>query len=287
LRNALTIDLESVSHRYMAEERHRSGTGRRVRTEISGKSSDRGEVLQTTREILNALREHDHRITFFIVGEIYDWYPDLVREIRELGHEIAYHTHSHTRIDDASTLASELRKSSEFITTFKPMGFRAPRASITLECLSELAKHGFVYDSSSYGSLSWYAETARIIEVPISTYSLLRNVRTSLPRPLSLKLLMDFEVPFGSGYFISLFSLASPATLGYFINKLNRKGISSVLCLHPWQLCRKQMKPFSNAVLPRLLMLPYDRSCFRAFAYLLRNYKLCTMSELIENTGLL
>ncbi len=239
------------------------------------------------KEILNALREHDHRITFFVVGEIYDGYPDLIWEIRELGHEIAYHSHSHIRIGDVSTLTRELQKSREFVTKFKPTGFRAPRASITSECLNELANHGFTYDSSSYGASSWYVERAKIIEIPISSYNLLRNIKASLPRPLSPKLIMDFEVPFGSGYFISLFSLTSPTILGYFINKLNSEGISSVLCLHPWQLCRKQIKSFSNTLLSQLYMLPYDRSCFRAFTYLLRNYKFCTMSELAENTGLL
>lgn len=271
----------------MTEIRHLSETGRRaVETEESRKLLDGGNVFLSTKSILRMLREHGHTITFFIVGEVHDWYPELIQEIKELGHEVAYHSHTHVPIDGISSLVKDLQESERFIAGFKPVGFRAPRASMTVECLRELARHGFVYDSSSYGSLCEHTKMAGIIEIPISTYRLRPRQGSTFPNPFSARLLGNLEIPFGSGYSVSLFSLVSPSIVSYFIKKCNQRGVPSILCLHPWQLCRRRIRSLSNAVLSRLWMLPYDLSCLRAFKHLLKNHEFCTISELIENMGI-
>lgn len=283
LRNCLTIDLESVSHRYVTETKHLSGVEKRyVETEEGRRLLDGGSLVSSTKRILQALREQGQAVTFFVVGEVYKWYPNLVHELGDSAHELAYHSHTHTPFKTAGALRGELQRSREFIETFKPKGFRAPRALITHECLSELVRFGFTYDSSSYGPFSTARKMSGITEIPISTYAIGKDAYLTLPRPLTFDLLRRLEIPYGSGYFISLLSSASPALVSYFIRKSNAKGIPAILSFHPWQLsCKRARIPVGKRLF-RLAMLPYDVPCDRAFEHILRSHDFCTMQELIE-----
>jgi len=288
LKNCLTIDLESMSHRYVTERSHLSAVERRyLENEEGRRLLDDGSLVSSTRRILQALKKHGHTATFFVVGEVYKWYPDLVRELRDSAHEVAYHSHTHTPFRTARSLKSEVQQSREFIETFKPRGFRAPRAVITHECLDELAKSGFTYDSSSYGPFSTARKMSGIAEIPISTYALWKQPHLTLPRPLTFDLLMRLEIPYGSGYFISLLSLVSPALVSYFIRKSNVNGMPAVLSFHPWQLTRRRLGVPAGKRLYKLGLLPYDLPCDRAFEHLLRSHDFCTMQELIEETRVL
>lgn len=288
MRNCLTIDLESLAHRYLTEKKHLSeASRRRIDAEQDRRYLDGGHTLLSTRRILQTLAEHEQRITFFVVGEIHDWYPDLIEEIREMGHEVAYHTHTHTPIRSATSLKEEIGKSKRLLEKFKPRGFRAPRAIMTRECLRELAGHGFAYDSSSYGPFNALTKVDGIAEIPISTYRLRQGGSLTLPRQLSTRLLRDLEIPFGSGYFISLFSLVSAGVVSRFIKKSNEEGNPSILCLHPWQLHRNAAGSVQRPIPIRLQTLPYDLCCLRSFRHLLLNHRFCPMFELIEEMKIL
>lgn len=247
---------------------------------------DGGSVLLSTRGILQLLRKHGHTATFFVVGEVNDWYPTLIQEIREQGHEVAYHSHTHQPFTNVDSLRKEIERSKDFIECFRPRGFRAPRASITRECLVELGRRGFLYDSSSYGPFNMCRKVESIIEIPISTYNLRRSSTLALPRPLGLSLLRNLEIPFGSGYFVSLFSQVNPAIVSYFIERSNERKLPSVLCLHPWQMSRCEY-PLSRSGLSRLGMLPYDVSSYKALEHLVERHEFCSVSELLEDKGLL
>jgi len=288
LNHVLTIDLEAISHRYLTERNYLPERQRRqVLTEKGRKHLDGESTITWATEILRLLKERDQRATFFVVGEVHDWYPELVREISESGHEIAYHSHTHAEIRNPELLRDEIQKSRRFLDSYRPLGFRAPRAIMPERCLNELAQCGFTYDSSSYGPPGQYRVIGGITEIPISTYSLKRQSRLALPRPLSLRLLTGLEIPFGSGYFISLFSLLDKSLTSRFVSKCSGHGASAVLCLHPWQLFRRRIESFSGSALSRLGFLPYDFCCFRAFEHLLQNHRFCTVSELIEDLGIM
>jgi len=288
LKNCLTIDLESIAHRYLTERKSLSGEIRdRILSEEGRRAIDGGALPRNTRNMLDILSRYGHTATFFIVGELHSWYPELIQEIAERGHEVAYHSHTHQLLQTIDSLRTSIQQSEDFIRSHRPRGFRAPRAKITREFLAELSRQGFVYDSSSYGPLDISQKIDGVIEIPISTHSFLgKKPSLTLPRHLSLDLLLKLEIPFGSGYFISLMSAVSPNLIGYFIEKSNRKGYPSVLCIHPWQLSRETSGKVSSMNLARLGYLPYDISCYRAFEYLVENYRFFSMSELIEDMGI-
>ena len=56
---------------------------------------DDGPSVPYTGQILDILRAHGVKATFFLCGANAERYPELVRRIRDEGHEIGNHTWSH------------------------------------------------------------------------------------------------------------------------------------------------------------------------------------------------
>lgn len=227
MKNILTIDVESWTH-IRKELRRRA----RRRTGEDKSSFDDGFIPYSTGKILERLRRTGNRATFFILGEAYRWYPETIEQIREAGHEIAYHGHDHQLITKPAILEDQLRKSAEFIERFRPRGFRAPRLYLRPEIMPALKDNGFTYSSSSYGPGGFAGVIGGVREFPVSTFPWRKSADAPpLPRPLSPALLAR-EIPFGSGIGAGL--LGNHAS--YFIRRTNRHGIPSVLLLHSWQL---------------------------------------------------
>lgn len=59
---------------------------------------DDGPHPVTTRAILEILRAHDVRATFFLLGHKVEAHPDVVREIQAAGHAIGIHGFEHDRL---------------------------------------------------------------------------------------------------------------------------------------------------------------------------------------------
>ena len=56
---------------------------------LYGSDHPAGEVVAPTRALLDLFDRHGVKVTFFVLGEIARYYPDLVREVADRGHEIA------------------------------------------------------------------------------------------------------------------------------------------------------------------------------------------------------
>ena len=57
------------------------------------------QVIDGIHEILDLLRKKETNATFFVVGELLEFKPDLLDLILDGDHEIAFHTMNHTRLD--------------------------------------------------------------------------------------------------------------------------------------------------------------------------------------------
>lgn len=109
-----------------------------------------------TRDVLRFLGERGIRGTFFIVGEVGEKHPDLVREIAEAGHEVAYHGWEHVPLTkiDPSSFARDLERGRALLEDAAGtavVGFRAPRFSLTPQtewAVELLLEAGFSYSSS-------------------------------------------------------------------------------------------------------------------------------------------
>jgi peptidoglycan/xylan/chitin deacetylase (PgdA/CDA1 family) len=81
--------------------------------------------------VLDLLREHDARATFFVIGQRAREHPDLVKRIVAEGHELGSHTLTHPRLTEISEdeVRSEITgglDAIEEVLDERPRLFRAP-----------------------------------------------------------------------------------------------------------------------------------------------------------------
>lgn len=117
--------------------------------------SDRpqGELTAPTRRILSLFERLEIRATFFILGEVASFYPDLVKEIAARGHEIGCHGFSHVDIDllSPAEFKSELGRAKEVLSGLVAspiLGYRAPNLLVRDWMIPILRELGFRYDVS-------------------------------------------------------------------------------------------------------------------------------------------
>jgi len=227
--NALTVDVEDY---YMV-----SAFSDIVKFEDWHKYESR--VEKNTCKILELFEEQNVKATFFVLGWIARRYPNLVREIHTMGHEIACHGYNHRLIyhltpdqfrEDVHTAKGIL----EDITRTQIIGYRAASYSIvkrTLWALDILIEEGFLYDSSIFPILHdryglpeaqrfphvIQRENGKIKEFPPSTYKILGQ-----------------NIPIAGGGYLRLFPLYITKSL---IKRINVKDSQPVtIYLHPWEV---------------------------------------------------
>ncbi len=132
------------------------------------------------------LNKHDFKCTFFVVGDVAEAYPSLIKEITGEGHEIACHMHRHVPLDKLSRetfkegLESNIR-SLRRAGAANIDGFRAPIFSLmpsTSWAYDVLKELGFSYSSSVLPAKNPFygwkefgkrpKEVQGIVEIPMS-----------------------------------------------------------------------------------------------------------------------
>ena len=246
----------------------------------SKKIKDNGYICDAVLDTLNILENHGVKTTFFIVGEIFAWHPWLIHKIKDMGHEIGFHTYTHRRLFSKADLLDELKMGKTFIEEFDIKGFRAPEAIIKKEYFSILKNWGFTYDSSIYAECKIFEPIEGILEVPISTYPLYKTSKSiQFPRNLTLSLMIR-EIPFGSGYFIGLLG----SNIQWFIKRSNKKNITASLIIHSWQIKEppKIDKTSERNIINRVKMIPYTINRRDAINVLCQQYEFIPMIKLIN-----
>ncbi len=141
--NAMTIDVEDSINLIM-----------RDRFGIDQPPTDR--VYRNTIRILELFSDYETKATFFVLGEVAEYFPGLIREIVNEGHEIGVHGYSHIQFFkmDREQAFQELTRAKKIIedtSGIRAYGHRAPAFSVFPEtswALEVIAEAGFLYDSS-------------------------------------------------------------------------------------------------------------------------------------------
>jgi len=107
--------------------------------------------------ILNMLKRYELPATFFVPGHTALAYPDLVRRMRDEGHEIAHHgwVHENPADFDESEERSNLDRGLETLhqtADVTPKGYRSPSWELSYRTIQLLLEYGFTYDSSLMGA---------------------------------------------------------------------------------------------------------------------------------------
>jgi peptidoglycan/xylan/chitin deacetylase (PgdA/CDA1 family) len=150
------------------------------RTRLSVMSHQAYGAVTGMPRILSMLQRRGLRATFFCPGFTAERYPDLLRRVRDEGHEIAHHGYLHEAIQgmtpqqEADVLDRGL-DALQRVAGIRPVGYRAPMWETSYATAGLLLDRGFLYDSSLMDSDVPYelAEHARadaraLVEIPVS-----------------------------------------------------------------------------------------------------------------------
>lgn len=140
------------------EEHDRIEAASGLRVGPESRAHYRGRLVPSTQWILDVLQARSIKATFFVVGQIAEHSPGLVRSIHRAGHEVASHGWSHRRVTSLGPRAfrEDLRRSKdalEQVTGAEVVGYRAPTFSVlgrSAWALDVMVELGLRYDSSIY-----------------------------------------------------------------------------------------------------------------------------------------
>jgi len=200
------------------------------------------KVIQGIDKILDLLRKKDTKATFFVVGELLEYKPELLDLILENDHEIGFHTMKHYRIDSLDSkekFDDEIKKFGK-LTNGKSKGFRAPSFSLNTKSswmLDVLEKNEYVYDSSVVpAKTSLYGiPDAEIKPYKITSKNLENNSDDGkiLEFPLLVTRFLGKKIPAAGGFYLR--TLPS-RVIENAIKSYEKKEIPGVFYIHSWEL---------------------------------------------------
>jgi hypothetical protein len=204
------------------------------------------------------------KVSFYLVGEVADWYPEVPEKIVAAGHELGFHCQIHRPLVTVDDVAKDLRCSAGWRDQYDVRGYRAPMVRTIEDVYPLLEGSGFRYSSSIYGRSGQILQKGGIWELPVSTYRLFghSNAPLQAPRYLTMKLLLGGELPYGSSFTIGL--------LGDYVLRILEKelslGHSPIIILHPYEIVRSKNWPgrvgLDLLIHPLLLPFTFDKSGF-------------------------
>jgi polysaccharide deacetylase family protein (PEP-CTERM system associated) len=238
VRNFLTVDVECWFHAYNMRRVAPKCTWHALPTRVE----------RNMERILELLRLHNVKATFFVLGWVADHHPEAVRMIAQEGHEIGTHGYHHDLLTEMTPMQFEddLLRSLEAIGRHTSRPVRGHRASnftlvkSTLWALEILARHGIEYDSSvfpigrdRYGMPDYPNRLPHIIRLP--------DGRTLKEFPMSTSKVGKHLLPIcGGGYF----RLYPHRVTERFIAQANVRGLPAMVYLHPWEFDTEQEKHY-------------------------------------------
>lgn len=124
---------------------------------------DAGFENGNTEKILDALKKHGVKATFFLVGNYFETQPDLVRRMVQEGHTVGNHTYSHpdmSKIGDIDSFRQELEKNQalykQLIGEDMPKLYRPPQGKFCESNLKMAKELGYKTVFWSLAYVDWY-----------------------------------------------------------------------------------------------------------------------------------
>lgn len=126
---------------------------------------DAGFENGNTERILDALKKHGVKATFFLVGNYFETQPELVKRMAEEGHTIGNHTYSHpdmSKIGDIQSFQTELQKNEalyrDILGSEIPKLYRPPQGKFCEENLKMAQQLGYSTVFWSLAYVDWYTD---------------------------------------------------------------------------------------------------------------------------------
>jgi len=124
---------------------------------------DAGYENGYTAVILDALKKHNVKVTFFLVGNYITSSPDLVKRMVEEGHNVANHTYSHPNMSSISSLEAFQKELVDLETAFEEVTgqklvkyYRPPQGKYSISNLKMAQELGYKTFFWSLAYVDWY-----------------------------------------------------------------------------------------------------------------------------------
>ncbi|MFC1677026.1 DUF3473 domain-containing protein [Planctomycetota bacterium] len=195
-------------------------------------------VVTNTEYFLRTLGEYGVKATFFVLGEVAEKFPSLIKKIAQDGHEIGSHGVSHKQIfkigeEQFRQEISESKKMLEDIIGTAVKGYRAPAFSMmpkTKWALEILAQEGFEYDSSVYPTsgrrYGWPGFSKDICKVDLP------NGESIIEVPMSTVTILGKTLPTAGGGYLRHF----PYVITKWAIKRIQKKRPVIVYMHPYEI---------------------------------------------------
>lgn len=279
IKNALTVDVEDYFQvAALAEAISRDDW-----------SSMEYRVEANTERLLELFDRKGTQATFFTLGWVAERSPQLVRRIRQAGHEVSSHGYSHKLIYEQTPeeFREETRKSKQILEDIlgEPIdGYRAASYSITARsrwALDILCEEGFTWDSSIFPV---HHDRYGMPGSPRWPHRLTTDNGHELAEfPLSTLQLPGYVLPIAGGGYFRLFPYWFSR---WGLGTINRKGQPFVFYLHPWEVDPKQPR-FEVSWLSKFRHYNNLDACENRLQRLLERFSFTTMSSVLREQGVL
>jgi polysaccharide deacetylase family protein (PEP-CTERM system associated) len=191
-----------------------------------------------TSLLLDILDDRHTSATFFVLGYIAEKFPEMVRKIAEMGHEIGTHGYGHELLYKLrpEKFVLDLKRSInclEQIVGNEIKIHRAPYFSITPESLwvmNILVENGIEYDSSIF-PISNYRYG--IPDSPRHPYSIKTKSGSLMELPISTVNFCGKNISLTGGFYLRFFPYS---LIKWAIKRINDEGHPAIVYLHPWEL---------------------------------------------------
>ena len=195
-------------------------------------------------QILDLLDQYNTKATFFVVGEIAERCPDVLKKINRRGHEIAFHSYDHQRLcfKKQKQFEIEFKKFDELIestTGLRCLGFRAPSFSVsdqTAWLYPTLERLGLLYDSSVFPC---WTPLYGGFNLPMKPYQPLKTDTSSSNKkmglwefPANVFSISGLRIPAAGGFYLRFI----PRITRSAIKQKNEQGLPAVIFIHSWEL---------------------------------------------------
>ena len=276
--NLLGIDFEDWFHPELIQRHIKSKT--RNPTVVNG-----------IDKILDWLRKNETFATFFMVGELLEFKPELLDKIVNGGHEIAFHTMHHTRVDSPNykeKFVDEIRKF-DSLTDKKSKGFRAPSLSLNHSCswvIDVLEENDYVYDSSVMpAKTSMYGlPGAANRPYKISSTSLMSDDPKGklLEFPLLTTKILGHTIPAAGGFYLRTLPIK---IIEHAIRHNNEKKIPATFYIHSWELTPEFMPKVSLPMKDRFITYYNLGKALTKMSSIIKKFKFTSFNRFIsQNT---
>jgi polysaccharide deacetylase family protein (PEP-CTERM system associated) len=197
------------------------------------------EAVRATDKLLGLFADFKVKATFFILGEIAEFFPSLVRRIADGGHHLGvhgYHHHLVHRLTEGQfrDYTERAKKLIEDVSGRSANAYRATAFSINAStpwAIPTLIDLGFKYDSSVYPFKGRrYGDST----APRHPYRrTIPDGRWIWEIPLSTVAIFGRRWPVCGGGYLRHFPLSIS---DWAIRRLNAEGIGAVMYLHPYEV---------------------------------------------------